>query len=79
MAKKRMTDQEVRSEIERLQKSQYVKLARKEEIVRNRERQYMYQLRWYEKKGMALSEAGVTMEMLEEASACDDYDFCMEE
>ena len=75
MAKEFFTDEQVDAEIERLKKSPLVKLARREEAVRNRRRQYMYTLRMYEKKGKALELAGVTMELLN--GLCeeeDDYD-----
>lgn len=61
---KHFTDEEVEREIERLQKSPAVKLAKKEESIRNRRRQYMYQLRMYEKKGLDLMAAGVSFETL---------------
>ena len=64
MAKEFFTDEQVDAEIERLKKSPLVKLARREEAVRNRRRQYMYQLRFYEKKGKELELEGVTMELL---------------
>lgn len=64
MAKDYVTDAQVEAEIERLLESPYVKLAKKEEQIRYRRRQYMYALRSYEKKGKALAEAGVTMEKL---------------
>lgn len=60
-----MTDEMVEEEIARLQSSPHVKLARREEAIRNRRRKYMYQLRMYEKKGKALEARGVTMEDLE--------------
>ena len=60
-----LTDEAVEEEIARLQASPLVKLARKEEAVRNRRRQYMYQLRMYEKKGKALAADGVTLETLD--------------
>ena len=60
-----MTDEAVEEEIARLQASPLVKLARKEEAIRYRRRQYMYCLRQYEKKGRALEADGVTMETLE--------------
>lgn len=66
MAKKFLTDEEVELEIEELQKSPYVKLARKEQRIRYRRRQYLYGLRDLEKKGKALAEAGVTLESLDE-------------
>jgi hypothetical protein len=66
MAKEIMTDEMVEEEILRLQHSHLVKLARREEAIRYRRRQYMYQLRMYEKKGKALEAQGITMEELEE-------------
>ena len=69
MAKEIMTDEMVEEEILRLQSSPLVKLARREEAIRNRRRQYMYQLRMYEKKGKQLEAQGITMEELEEIGA----------
>ena len=66
MAREVMTDEMVEAEIYRLQASPHVKLARREEAIRNRRRQYMYQPRMYEKKGLALEAQGITMEELEE-------------
>ena len=66
MAREIMTDEMVEEELLRLQKSPHVKLARREEAIRNRKRQSMYQLRMYEKKGKALEAQGITMEELEE-------------
>ena len=66
MAREFMSDEMVEDEILRLQNSPLVKLARREEAIRNRRRQYMYQLRMYEKKGKALADQGITMEDLEE-------------
>ena len=68
MAKDFMTDEAVEEEILRLQASPHVKLARREEAIRNRRRQYMYQLRMYEKKGIALEAQGITLEELEEVA-----------
>ena len=62
---KGITDKQVEQEIERLKESPYVKLAKKEEQIRYRRRQYLYCLRQYEKKGAELSKAGITIEMLE--------------
>lgn len=69
MAREIMTDEMVEEEINRLQSSPHVKLARREEAIRTRRRQYMYQLRMYEKKGLALEAQGITMEELEEIGA----------
>lgn len=66
MAREFMSDEMVDEEILRLQASHHVKLARREEAIRNRKRQYMYTLRCYEKKGKALEAQGVTLEELEE-------------
>lgn len=53
-----MTDVKVEEEIKRLQVSPHVKLAKKEERIRYRRRQYMYTLRMYEKKGKKLEASG---------------------
>ena len=59
-----LTDEQVEKEIEKLQGSPLVKLARKEERIRYKRRQYLYTLRNYEKKGKELQKAGITLEML---------------
>lgn len=64
MARDVFTDLQVEQEIQRLLNSHHVKLAKKEEAIRNRRRQYMYCLRTYEKRGKALEAQGVTMESL---------------
>lgn len=61
---KGLTDIQVEQEIERLRESEFVKLARKEERIRYQRRQVLYQLRNLEKRGIALAEAGITMDML---------------
>lgn len=66
MAREFMSDEMVEEEILRLQNSPLVKLARREEAIRNRRRQYMYQLRMYEKKGKQLEAQGITLAELEE-------------
>ena len=65
MAKEFLTDEQVEIEIKKLQDSPFVKLARKEERIRYKRRQYLYTLRSYEKKGLELLNAGITMEVLE--------------
>lgn len=73
MAKNWLTDEQVEKEIENLKKSPYVKLAKKDQQVKYRRRQYLYGLRQLEKKGIELSNAGVTIEMLEMIDkACDE-------
>jgi hypothetical protein len=68
-----LTDEQVELEIQRLKSSPHVKLAKKEEAIRNRRRQYMYILRCYEKKGKQLEAQGITLEELEEMAGdvCD--------
>ena len=73
MARDFMSDEMVEEEILRLQNSHLVKLARREEAIRNRRRQYMYTLRMYEKKGKQLEAQGITLEELEEMAG-DIYD-----
>lgn len=60
-----LTDEQVEEEILRLRASHHVKLAKKEEAIRYRRRQYMYTLRMYEKKGKALEAQGISLESLE--------------
>lgn len=64
MAKSNITDEQVEQEIAQLQNSPYVKLAQQERRLRDRRRMYLYGLRQLEKKGKALSEAGITPDIL---------------
>ena len=57
-------DDQLDAEIERLTNSEAVKLARLEQRIAYKKRQYLYQLRWYEKRGLQLMENGVTMDSL---------------
>lgn len=75
MAKEYIPDEMLDEEILRLQNSPHVKLARREENIRNRKRNYMYQLRMYEKKGKALEAQGITLESLDEMAGCYGEDF----
>lgn len=63
--KRWLSDKEVGKEIERLNNTEEVALARYATRLKNRRRQYLYNLRDLEKKGKALMEAGITKEMLE--------------
>lgn len=75
MKKDFLTDEQVEKEIEKLKKSPLVQLAKKEERIRYKRRQYLYTLRSYEKKGKELKKAGITMEMLENiGKECDEAD-----
>lgn len=64
MAREILTDEQVEAEIKRLLDSPLVKLAKKEQRIRYKRRQYLYQLRNYEKHGKELQAAGITMEVL---------------
>ena len=64
MAKEVLTDAQVEIEIERLSESPAVHLAKQEQRIKYRRRQYMYTLRSYEKRGLELMKLGVTYEDL---------------
>ena len=65
MARKITPDELVDAEIERLLKSDDVKLAQKEQRLKNRKRKYLADLRWLEKRGKHLRAEGWTPETLE--------------
>ena len=71
-----LTDDQVEQEIERLTKSPLVALARREQRIRYKRRQYLYQLRDLEKKGAALMKAGITMEVLNALAGIGEFDEC---
>lgn len=63
MKNPRVSADRVEQEIERLQKSDAVKLAsREQQIKQDKRRKYLSQLRWLEKRGKELEAAGVTFE-----------------
>lgn len=67
-----LTDEQVEKEIERLNASPAVALARRKARLDYRRRQYLYQLRDLEKKGKALMAAGITREVLDSMyTSCD--------
>ena len=73
--KENLTDEQVEQEIERLSGSPYVALARKEQRIRYRRRQFLYQLRSFERKGKELAASGITMEILDNlGKECEDGD-----
>lgn len=77
MAKDFLTDEQVELEIERLTSSLAVQLAQKEQRIKYRRRQYLYQLRYYEKRGKELMEQGVTLDSLsamEAQASTGDFD-----
>lgn len=65
MAKEFLSDFQVEQEIERLLNSDEVKLAKKEQRILYKRRQYMYQLRSMEKRGKQLTKKGITMDNIE--------------
>ena len=69
MAKDFMTDEQVAREVERLKQSEYVKLAQKEIRLKNKQRKWLYQLRWLEKHGKQLAKDGITLENIEQQLA----------
>ena len=65
MRKDILTDAQVDTEIERLNASPLVKLARKERSVRYARRRYLYDLRRLEQRGKELADQGHTLESLD--------------
>ena len=66
MPKDFLTDEQVELEIERLSESPAVILAKQEQRIKYRRRQYMYQLRYFEKRGKELMAQGITLNNLAE-------------
>lgn len=66
MKRKYVTDEEVEKEIDELKDSPYVKLARRENYLRNKCRQHLYKLRSLEKRGRELASAGITLDTIDE-------------
>lgn len=60
-----LTDEMVEAEIRRLTESKYVKLARAEQRMKYRKRQYLYTLRQLEKRGKQLDAEGYDLESIE--------------
>lgn len=65
-SEKWLTDEMVEEEITRLSQSPYVKLARAEQRIKYRRRQYLYQLRDLEKRGKKLESEGFNLGAEEE-------------
>ena len=63
---KKWTDEQVEAEITRLNNSEYVRLARKEQQIKNRRRQYMWTMQYLEARGKQLESIGVTYDNIEE-------------
>lgn len=65
MSRKITPEALVDAEIERLKKTDAVKLAQKEQRLLYRKRKYLADLRWLEKRGKALMSEGWTLDTLE--------------
>lgn len=65
MSRKITPEELVDAEIERLKKSDAVKLAQKEQRIIHRKRKYLADLRWLEKRGKTLMAEGWTQDTLE--------------
>lgn len=65
MSRKITPEELVDAEIERLKKTDAVKLAQKEQRLLYRKRKYLADLRWLEKRGKALMSEGWTLDTLE--------------
>ena len=65
MARKYTPEELIDAEIERLKKTDAVKLAQKEQRLLNRKRKYLADLRWLEKRGKKLMAEGWTLDTLE--------------
>lgn len=65
MQRKITPEELVDAEIERLKKTDAVKLAQKEQRLLYRKRKYLADLRWLEKRGKALMAEGWTLDTLE--------------
>ena len=66
MSKEFLTDKQVEEEIERLLNSDEVKLAKKEMRIKYKRRQYLYQLRNFERRGKELQESGITLDNIDD-------------
>lgn len=66
MAKnKKWTDEEVEKEIARLSGNEFVKLAKKEQQIKYRRKQQMWNLQWMEARGKQLASEGITLDNIE--------------
>lgn len=62
---KKWTDEQVEAEIARLNASEFVKLAKKEQQIKYRRRQTMWSLQYMEARGKQLASEGITKENME--------------
>lgn len=73
MPREYLTDEQVEAEIARLIDSENVRLARREQRIKYKRRQVLYNLRALEKRGAELAAAGITLEMLDD---CENEEAC---
>lgn len=66
MKRKFITDAEVEKELEELKASPFVALARREQRLKYKYRQQLYQLRNLDKRGRELASIGVTIDTIDE-------------
>lgn len=67
-----LTDAQVDTEIERLNASPLVQLARKERNIRYKRRRYLYDLRRLEQRGKQLADQGYTLDSLDALDISED-------
>ena len=65
MARRPTPEELIDSEIERLKKTEAVKLAQKEQRLIHRKRKYLADLRWLEKRGKKLLDEGWTLDTID--------------
>ena len=65
MARRPTPEELIDSEIERLKKTDAVKLAQKEQRLLHRKRKYLADLRWLEKRGKKLLYEGWTLDTID--------------
>lgn len=79
MRREFLTEEQVESEIARLTASPEVKLARREQRLKYKRRQQLYQLRNLEKRGIELMNAGITIDNIDEMVAEAERDLAEED
>lgn len=72
MAREIMTDDQVAQEIKRLRATKGVKMYEADQRLKNKQRKYMYRLRWMERRGLELLAQGETLASLE--GRCSELD-----
>ena len=72
MAREILTNEQIEAETELLSKSEYVRLARKYNLLKvKKQRERLYALRNLEKRGKELAAMGITVENIEEIMFSD--------